>query len=123
MLDEGIEIPDAEVGINVPSSKTKLQLIQRLGRILRNRPGKRPVFHHFVAVPRNYIVSEDSFTYQNDLAWITDVALKMGIPITEEVSADAGVLSAFERESEDAVRAYYAGPQRAVETRLVRDQR
>ncbi|EJG07281.1 type III restriction protein res subunit [Methanofollis liminatans DSM 4140] len=109
MLDEGIDIPDAEVGINVASSKTKLQLIQRLGRILRNRPGKRPVFHHFVAVPRNYIVSEDSFTYQNDLAWITDVALKMGIPITEEVSADAGVFSAFERESEEAVRAYYAG--------------
>lgn len=109
MLDEGIDIPDAEVGINVASSKTKLQLIQRLGRILRNRPGKRPVFHHFVAVPRNYIVSEDSFTYQNDLAWITDVALKMGIPIAEEVSADAGVFSAFERESEEAVRAYYAG--------------
>ncbi|WP_209629637.1 HEAT repeat domain-containing protein [Methanofollis sp. W23] len=113
MLDEGIDIPDAEVGINVASSKTKLQLIQRLGRILRNRPNKRPVFHHFVAVPRQYIVSEDSFTYQNDLAWITDVALKMGIPITETADESEN-FSTFERESEDAVRNYYTGHDRLV---------
>ncbi|MDD3623083.1 MAG: HEAT repeat domain-containing protein, partial [Methanofollis sp.] len=113
MLDEGIDIPDAEVGINVASSKTKLQLIQRMGRILRNRPNKRPVFHHFVAVPRHYIVSEDSFTYQNDLAWITDVALKMGIPIAE-TSDESENFSTFERESEAAVRDYYTGHDRLV---------
>lgn len=113
MLDEGIDIPDAEVGINVASSKTKLQLIQRLGRILRNRPNKRPVFHHFVAVPRHYIVSEDSFAYQNDLAWITDVALKMGIPITETADESEN-FSTFERESEAAVRDYYTGHDRLV---------
>lgn len=90
MLDEGIDIPDAEVGINVASSRTRLQLIQRPGRILRNRPGKHPVFHHFVAIPRHYIVSEDSYSYQNDLAWITDMALKMGIPITESTDESDG---------------------------------
>lgn len=113
MLDEGVDIPDAEIGINVASSKTKLQLIQRLGRILRNRPNKRPVFHHFVAVPRAYIVSEDSFSYQNDLAWVTDVALKMGIPITE-VPDEADGFAAFERESEAAVSRYYADHDRLV---------
>lgn len=108
MLDEGIDLPDVDVGINVASSKTELQLIQRLGRILRNCPGKKPVFHHFVAVPRNYIVSEDSFTFQNDLGWITDVALKMGIPI-EEVIHESEYFSAFEREAESAVSQYFTG--------------
>ncbi len=107
MLDEGIDIPDAEIGINVAASKTELQLIQRLGRILRNRPNKQPIFHHFVAVPRNYLVSEDSFTYQNDLAWITDVALKMGIPI-EEVVDESEEFAAFERLSEGAISQYFS---------------
>lgn len=81
MLDEGIDIPDAEIGINVSSSKTKLQLVQRMGRILRNNPGKKPEFHHFVALPRSssFIDSEDSFNYLNDLAWIYDITTKMGI--------------------------------------------
>ena len=105
MLDEGIDIPDVDIGINVAASKTELQLIQRLGRILRNRPGKEPVFHHFVVVPNKYIVSEDSFTFQNDLSWITDIALKMGISI-EEISDESEEFSIFEREAEDAVRHY-----------------
>lgn len=79
MLDEGIDIPDAEIGINVSSSKTKLQLVQRMGRILRNKPGKKPIFHHFVALPQTFIDPEDSFNYLNDLAWIQDITLKMGI--------------------------------------------
>lgn len=79
MLDEGIDIPDAEIGINVSSSKTKLQLVQRMGRILRNKPGKKPVFHHFVALPQSFIDPEDSFNYLNDLVWIQDITLKMGI--------------------------------------------
>lgn len=37
MLDEGIDIPDAEVGINVSSTESKLQLVQRLGRVLRKK--------------------------------------------------------------------------------------
>jgi len=83
ILDEGIDVPDAEVGINVASSKTKLQLVQRIGRILRKRPRKRPEFHHFVVVPKKgcFIEFDDAIRYLDDMAWIQDVALRMGIEI------------------------------------------
>lgn len=113
MLDEGIDIPEAEIGINVSSSKTKLQLVQRMGRILRNTPGKKPVFHHFVALPQSFIDPEDSFNYLNDLAWIQDITLKMGI--TAEIynadivtSEDEKTIQELEKRSEEVACRYYA---------------
>lgn len=113
MLDEGIDIPDAEIGINVSSSKTKLQLVQRMGRILRNKPGKKPVFHHFVALPQSFIDPEDSFNYLNDLAWIQDITLKMGI--TAEIynadtiiSEDVKTIQELEKRSEKVACCYHA---------------
>lgn len=83
MLDEGIDVPDAEIGINVASAKTRLQLVQRMGRILRKRPGKEPIFHHFVALPQAYVDAEDAFAYQSDLAWIRDTALLLEVPVLQ----------------------------------------
>jgi len=40
-LDEGVDVPDCELGIILGGTKVKRQMIQRLGRILRNRPGKK----------------------------------------------------------------------------------
>jgi len=60
MLDEGIDVPDAEVGINVAGTKTKLQLVQRMGRVLRKHGDQRPHFHHFIAMPdENYLAGLD----------------------------------------------------------------
>ncbi|WP_332449821.1 HEAT repeat domain-containing protein [Methanoculleus sp.] len=106
MLDEGIDVPDAEIGINVASARTRLQLVQRMGRILRNRPGKRPVFHHFVALPRNFVAAEDSFAYQNDLAWIQEIALRLGIALELYDPENHEVLE-LEQRSEETVRSYY----------------
>ena len=106
MLDEGIDVPDAEIGINVASARTKLQLVQRMGRILRNRPDKKPVFHHFVALPRNFVAAEDSFSYMNDLAWIQDIALKLGIAL-ELYDPENSEIVELEKQSEEAVRSYY----------------
>ena len=39
-LDEGLDVPDASVGIVLSSSNVSRQRIQRLGRILRRSPGK-----------------------------------------------------------------------------------
>jgi len=39
-LDEGVDVPDCELGIILGGTKVKRQMIQRLGRILRHRPGK-----------------------------------------------------------------------------------
>lgn len=106
MLDEGIDVPDAEIGINVASAKTRLQLVQRMGRILRNRPDKQPVFHHFVALPRNFVAAEDSFSYMSDLAWIQDIALKLGIALELYDPENSEILD-LERQSEEVVRSYY----------------
>jgi len=83
MLDEGIDIPDAEVGINVASSKTRLQLIQRLGRILRKFENKKPIFHHYVAIPPRscFLEGEDSYWMLDDLSWVIDTAIAMGCNI------------------------------------------
>jgi len=105
MLDEGVDVPDAEIGINVASSKTQLQLVQRMGRILRKRPGKEPVFHHFVALPQAYVDAEDAFSYQNDLAWIRDTALLLDIPVLHAPDADDGI-AGFRERSEATVRDY-----------------
>ena len=43
VLDEGIDVPDANLGIVMSASRTRRQMIQRMGRILRRkRPGSRP---------------------------------------------------------------------------------
>jgi superfamily II DNA or RNA helicase len=82
MLSEGIDIPDVEIGINVAASKTRLQLTQRMGRILRKGSGKKaPIFYHYVAIPEpsNYIPEEDDIAFLDDLAWVQDTALRMGL--------------------------------------------
>ena len=40
-LDEGIDVPDAEVAVIVCGSKSVRQRIQRIGRVLRERAGKK----------------------------------------------------------------------------------
>jgi superfamily II DNA or RNA helicase len=39
-LDEGVNIPEAEIGIMAASSRSLRQRVQRLGRVLRRAPGK-----------------------------------------------------------------------------------
>jgi superfamily II DNA or RNA helicase len=98
MLDEGIDIPDAEIGINVSASKTRLQLIQRLGRILRKSGNRKPVFHHFVGVPsqESYINFEDGFRLLDELNWVHTMAMNLGVnmEIVEETPIDRLIDSA-----------------------------
>jgi len=106
MLDEGIDIPDAEIGINVSSSRTRLQLIQRLGRILRKKKEKRPVFHHFVGLPspEAFIREEDTLRFLDEISWVQDAALRMGVSVELEEE------SSFERlrvDAEEMIRKRY----------------
>lgn len=106
MLEEGIDIPDAEVGINVAASKTRLQLIQRLGRILRKNKNKKPIFHHFVAIPTKeiFIDSEDTQWILDERAWVIDAALSLGcdVKVVEE-----GEIREIYREAENRIRRLY----------------
>lgn len=75
LLDEGIDVPDADIGFNVAGSKSRIQLIQRLGRILRPQPDKDPEFHHFVTLPpkEEYLEGLDDEAYVDDLLWVREL--------------------------------------------------
>lgn len=49
-LDEGIDVPDANVGIVLSGSSVERQHVQRLGRIVRAAPGKRAARLYYLYV-------------------------------------------------------------------------
>lgn len=49
VLNEGVDMPDANVGIVISGSGSVREHVQRLGRILRKRPGKSAVLYELVA--------------------------------------------------------------------------
>jgi len=42
VLDEGVDVPAADLGIILAASRSKRQMIQRMGRVLRRKPDGRP---------------------------------------------------------------------------------
>lgn len=48
ILDEGVDVPDASVGIVVSGTGQKRQFVQRLGRLLRPGPGKEARLYEIV---------------------------------------------------------------------------
>ncbi|WP_407108071.1 helicase-related protein [Rhodococcus aetherivorans] len=42
VLDEGVDVPEADVGIILASSKSRRQMIQRMGRVIRPKSDGRP---------------------------------------------------------------------------------
>jgi superfamily II DNA or RNA helicase len=49
VLDEGIDIPEANVGIIASGTGSKRAYVQRLGRILRKKEGKEAVLYEIIA--------------------------------------------------------------------------
>jgi superfamily II DNA or RNA helicase len=49
VLNEGVDVPSASVGVVISGSGAVREHVQRLGRILRNAPGKRAVLYELVA--------------------------------------------------------------------------
>jgi len=49
VLNEGVDVPEASVGIVLSGSGTVREHVQRLGRILRARPGKRAVLYEVIS--------------------------------------------------------------------------
>ncbi len=49
VLDEGIDVPDANVGIIMSGTGSTREYIQRLGRILRPSPGKKAILYELVS--------------------------------------------------------------------------
>ncbi len=49
VLNEGVDVPDANIGIVVSGSGSVREHVQRLGRILRNRPQKKAVLYEIIS--------------------------------------------------------------------------
>ncbi len=49
VLNEGVDVPEANVGVVVSGSGSVREHVQRLGRLLRARPGKEAVLYELVA--------------------------------------------------------------------------
>jgi superfamily II DNA or RNA helicase len=49
VLDEGIDVPDADVGIILSGTGSSRAFVQRLGRILRKKEGKEAVLYEIVS--------------------------------------------------------------------------
>ena len=100
MLNEGIDIKSADIGINVAFTKSKLQLIQRMGRVLRKDGTKKPTFYQFVAIPERslYVEEMDAELFIDDLAWVQSSALQMGLDLT--IEWDDSELTDYRNEAE-----------------------
>jgi superfamily II DNA or RNA helicase len=49
VLDEGVDVPDASIGVIISGSGSNRQFIQRLGRLLRKTPGKQATLYELVS--------------------------------------------------------------------------
>lgn len=55
VLDEGVDVPDANVGIILSGSGSKREFVQRLGRILRKKDDKKAVLYEIVSGSTNEV--------------------------------------------------------------------
>lgn len=55
MLDEGIDVPDADVGIIISGTGSERAFVQRLGRILRKKKGKEAILYELVSADTSEI--------------------------------------------------------------------
>jgi superfamily II DNA or RNA helicase len=55
VLDEGIDVPDADVGIILSGTGSERAFVQRLGRILRKKEGKEAVLYEIVSAETSEI--------------------------------------------------------------------
>jgi superfamily II DNA or RNA helicase len=55
VLDEGIDVPEADVGVILSGTGSARAFIQRLGRILRKKEGKEAVLYEIVSAETSEI--------------------------------------------------------------------
>ena len=55
VLDEGVDVPDANIGIILSGSGSKREFVQRLGRILRKRGDKKAILYEIVSGSTNEV--------------------------------------------------------------------
>ena len=53
VLNEGVDVPEARIGVVFSGTGAVREHVQRLGRILRNTPGKRATLYELVTADTN----------------------------------------------------------------------
>ena len=64
VLDEGIDVPDANLGVVMSASRTRRQMIQRMGRILRRK--RSGVAARFVIMFAKDTLEDPSYRFERD---------------------------------------------------------
>lgn len=90
-IDEGVDVPDAAIGIILSGTSTQRQRIQRLGRIIRKKDGKGNALLYYLHITDS---SEDSCFLPDikgnrifDLDYLPDTGEFCSLPYTEKASA------------------------------------
>ncbi|MGI9657522.1 MAG: DEAD/DEAH box helicase, partial [Gaiellaceae bacterium] len=81
VLDEGIDVPNANLGIVVSASRTRRQMIQRMGRILRRKPlgvGARFVILFAADTLEDPTTTEDRDGFLDEIESISDAIRVVG---------------------------------------------
>ncbi len=73
LLDEGIDVPAADLAVIVGASRSRRQMIQRMGRVLRRKPDERAA-RFAVLFVKGTVEDPHSGTHEAFLGEITDVA-------------------------------------------------
>lgn len=105
ILDEGLDIPNIDIGVVLAASRSKRQLIQRLGRVIRKKDDARWA-HFLVIYARGTVEDPEQGAHEGFLGLVRasasdeailptwdrhEVACRTGLPPTHEVPGDPGL--------------------------------
>ena len=95
VLDEGVDVPDANLGIVMSASRTRRQMIQRMGRVLRR---KRPGVAARLVIMFATDTTEDPTNRTERDGFLDEI---------ERISEEAGI---FDRAQREALDTFLAAP-------------
>ena len=75
-MDEGIDIPTADVGILMASSTNPREYVQRVGRIIRQSPNKLSALLYDICVDTIHTLEDDSIDLERKIRAKEVVRLK-----------------------------------------------
>jgi len=123
VLDEGIDVPEADLGIVLGGQRQRRQVIQRLGRVIRRKPDGRP--GRFVYVYAEGTIEDPAMGEQSHLDSVLEFAQEWrAFSLPREVPGLLRFLRTVLRPSEPSARVVRtsAGIRRIGQPEAVRDQ-
>ena len=90
VLDEGVDVPNANLGVVVSASRTRRQMIQRMGRVLRRKPpniGARFVILFAADTLEDPTTTDDRDGFLDEIEEISDGVRIFGLPNINGVGA------------------------------------